>query len=292
MSPIKNTCSIIIPALQEEGSIGVVVDGLREQLGNFPEIVEIIVVADGCRDTTAEIARDHGAMVIEHPHNKGYGASLKTGIRQAKGEWVLFFDADGQHDPSDIYKFIASFNDFDMLVGSRPQGGGSPLWRRPGKAMLQFVANNLCGRPIPDINSGFRAIRKNLALKIMPLMPNGFSFSTTSTVAAFRGGYSIAYLPINIRKRAAGVSSVRISDGIKAILLVIRLTVLFSPLRIFLPISFLVFLLGSTLTLHSYLAYSQSSLKGLITLLASLHFFLFGVLLDQVSAIRRGEVIK
>lgn len=283
--------SIIIPAYQEGEAIGEVVSQLLRVVETLNCPHEVIVVDDGSTDNTGEAARKAGADVLVHPYNRGYGASLKTGIRHAKFRTVIFLDADGQHDPYDIPRLLADRQVFDMVVGARKRSQGSPLWRKPGKLILGWLANSLAGQNIPDLNSGFRALDREMALRFLPIMPNGFSFSTTSTIAAFRCGYLVHYLPIQVAPRV-GKSSVTVADGFKTIMLIVRIFTLFSPLRVFLPISVLTFLIGAIFVAQSYLLTGAGSLKGIVVILASLLFFLFGVLVDQVAAIRRGEIIN
>lgn len=282
--------SIVIPAYQESRSVGQVVRTLIETLQFSERPYEIIVVDDGSTDDTATIAESAGATVIVHPYNCGYGAALKSRVRAASYPTVVFLDADGQHNPNDILRLLAERKNFDMVVGARARSQGSPMWRKPGKLFLSWFANHMTGRKIPDFNSGFRAIDRMMALKILPLMPNGFSFSTTSTITAFRCGYRVKYVPIQVTSRT-GKSSVRISDGFKTMMLIIRITTIFSPLRVFIPISLLTFSVGVGFTVNSYIAIGESSVRGLIALLASFQFFLFGILVDQVAAVRRGEGI-
>ena len=284
--------SIIIPAFREEGAIREVASQALLAAGKITNHFELIVVDDGSDDRTAELSKEAGALVISHPYNKGYGAALKSGIRAAKGRTVIFMDADGQHRGEDIARILAERDRYDMVVGARKGMAGSPLWRKPGKTVLRWVVNHLVGRNVPDFNSGFRAIDRRLALRILPLMPNGFSFSTTSTIACFRGGFNVGYVPIDVAPRQAGVSSVTASDGFRTLLLIIRLVTIFAPLRVFLPISIATFVAGSTFIAHSYLTAGEASVKGILMVLASLNFFLFGILMDQVSALRRGEAIS
>lgn len=284
--------SIIVPAFQESRNIGRVISSVLDVCAKSDFKSELIVICDGSTDGTGEIAEAAGARVIRHAYNRGYGASLKTGIKAAKGSTVIFMDADGQHNASDILRLVERRNSYDMVVGERAGTSGSPLWRKPGKIFLGWLANRLTGRKIPDLNSGFRALDREMALRILPLMPDGFSFSTTSTIAGFKGGYNIGYIAIEINKRANGKSTVSLLDGLNTIMLIIRIVTLFSPLRIYLSFSLVAFLIGLGFTLNSYIIFGESSIKGLIALLASVQFFLFGILVDQISAIRRGEIIK
>jgi len=201
-------------------------------------------------------------------------------------------DADGQHQATDLNRILAERDTYDMVVGARNGTAGSPLWRKPGKRILGWVVNQLTGRKIPDFNSGFRAIDRHLALRILPLMPNGFSFSTTSTIACFRGGFDVGYIPIHILPRQGGVSSVTAKDGFRTLLLIVRLVTIFAPLRVFLPISMASFGVGIAFIAHSYWLFGEASIRGILAILASFTFFLFGILIDQVSALRRGEAIS
>ena len=291
MKIIKETVSIIIPAFQEHQNIALVVKGVHAACENLACEREVIVVCDGSTDGTGDVAKAAGANVIRHPYNKGYGAALKTGILAAAGRTVIFIDADGQHDANDIVRLVAERKSYDMVVGARKGMAGSPLWRKPGKIFLGWLANYLTRRKIPDLNSGYRALDRQMAVRLLPLMPNGFSFSTTSTIAAFSFGHTVNYIPINISKRADNKSTVKMADGFHTIKLIIRLVVLFSPLRIFLPISLVTFVIGCGFTAHSYFMAGESSIRGLIALLASVQFALFGILVDQVVAVRRGETI-
>lgn len=277
--------SIIIPAYNEEEAIGFVVEGL---IAAFPTS-EIIVVDDCSTDNTRKLAEEAGARVISHARNSGYGAGLRTGTEAADREYVLFCDADGQHTIEDVEKIIDSIGDEDMVVGARGQDSHVQLSRRPGKFVLKRFANYLAGENIPDLNSGLRAIRRDLLLKYMHLMPSGFSFSTTSTFAMLKTNRRILWIPITVKKRL-GTSSVRqLRHGSQTIMLMLRLTVLFEPLKVFLSVAGWLFLL-SILTLGVNLYISGGQQIGLTTVvffLAALMVFMFGLLCDQVSALRR-----
>lgn len=290
MKNIVESISIVIPAYQESAAIGDVVTAVLHVVAPLDYAYEIIVVDDGSTDGTGAEAHKAGAHVLTHPYNKGYGASLKTGIRFATNRTVIFLDADGQHDPNDIPRLLAERKTFDMVVGARKGTAGSPLWRKPGKVLLKWLVNNLTGKKIPDFNSGYRALDREMALRFLPVMPDGFSFSTTSTIAAFKGGYLVQYLPIEVAKRI-GTSTVTAADGFLTIMLIIRLVTLFAPLRVFLPISAVTFLIGLIFTVYGYVDLGEASIKGMIALLASVQFFLFGIMVDQLVAVRRGESI-
>ncbi len=279
--------TIVIPAFNEAAGLPLVLEGLRSWQDRG---AEIIVVDDGSTDGTGEIARRAGVRVIRHHSNKGYGASLKTGVRMARGEVVVTLDADGQHNPEDIERLLAELVDADMAVGMRGQGSHTPSMRKPGKWVLARVANYLAGTKIPDLNSGFRAIRVETLRPFLHILPNGFSFSTTLTLALFKEGYNIAYVPINTAPRT-GKSTVKpLRDGFNTILLIIRTIALFDPLKVFLPASVLLLLVGfgywiyDSLFLTRHLNIPSGSV---ILLVSAVIVFLFGILADQVSAIRR-----
>ncbi|HEX7593472.1 MAG TPA: glycosyltransferase family 2 protein, partial [Anaerolineae bacterium] len=237
----KSKISIIIPAYNEEASIGGVLDGLRD----WRDRAEIIVVDDASTDRTAEIAKAAGVRVIRHLHRKGYGAGLKTGIRAAAGDIVVMMDADSEHNAAQIQNLLDNFGDNDMVVGARGKGSHAPLLRRPGKWLLSQVANYLAQTTIPDLNSGFRAFRKEIALRFLHILPNGFSFTTTLTLALFKEGYNTAYVPITTTPRV-GTSTVNpIRDGINTLMLIIRIIALFDPIKVFLPTSLALFLIGA-----------------------------------------------
>lgn len=290
MKNIVESVSIVIPAYQESEAIGDVVSAVLRVASTLTCEYEIIVVDDGSTDGTGDAARKAGAHVLTHPYNKGYGATLKTGIRFATNRTVIFLDADGQHDSNDIPRLLAERKTYDMVVGARKGTTGSPLWRKPGKMFLKWLVNNLTGENIPDFNSGYRALDREMALRFLPIMPDGFSFSTTSTIAVFKGGYLVQYLPITVANRI-GTSTVTAADGFRTIMLIIRLVTLFAPLRVFLPISAITFLIGLIFTAHGYIHTGEASVKGLIALLAAVQFFLFGIMVDQVVSVRRGESI-
>jgi len=288
---VVESVSIIIPAFQELATIGATVQLVRKVAASIGCEHEVIVVDDGSVDGTGEAARAAGAQVLTHPYNQGYGAALKTGIRFASYRTVIFVDADGQHNPEDIPRLLRERDRFDMVVGRRKGTAGSHFWRKPGKFFLRWFANSLAGRTIPDLNCGFRAIDREMAVRYLPIMPQGFSFSTTITLAAFKGGYTVQYVPIDVAHRV-GKSTVRVSDGFHTIMLIIHLVTLFAPLRIFLPISAVTFAVGLFYTVQAYFIAGAASIKGMIALLTAIQFFLFGIMVDQIVAVRRGEHIS
>jgi len=264
---------------------------LLENLSAWQARAEIILVDDGSTDRSAEIATNAGFRVIRHRINKGYGAALKTGIRAAAGEIVVMMDADSEHNAADIERLLDVFADNDMVVGARGRGSNAPLIRQPGKWLLRIVANYLTQTKIPDLNSGFRAIRTNVVKRFLHILPNGFSFSTTITLALYKGGYNIAYVPI-VTSRRVGTSTVNpIRDGLKTLLYIIQMIALFDPLRVFVPTSVVLFLVGIGYWIADILVRQRLNIPSgaIIVILAGIMIFMFGILADQVSAIRREK---
>jgi glycosyltransferase involved in cell wall biosynthesis len=282
--------SILVPAYNEAAAIGGVLAAIQAVRARLDGPSELIVIDDGSNDETRRIAAQAGARVITHPYNRGKGASLKTGIRAARGETIVVVDADGQHNPEDIPRLLAHRPLYDMVMGDRGQGGGaSPLWRTPGKAVLGLIANVLVGQHIPDLNCGLRAVDRRLALRMLPLLPNGFSFETTITIATLKDGQTVRWVPITVAPRI-GTSAVKLSDGFTMLMLIVRLISLFAPLRVFVPVSVLAFAVGLWFMVENYVLVQEASVKALLAMLAAALFFLFGLLADQIAALRRGEV--
>lgn len=283
----QHAISIIIPAYNEEASIANVLQGLEVWRAR----AEIIVVDDCSTDRTAQIVAQAGFRVIRHRMNKGYGAALKTGIRAATGDIIVMMDADSEHDAAQISNLLDHLDDNDMVVGARTKGSHAPLIRRPGKWLLSKVANYLAQTNIPDLNSGFRAFRKDVAKLFLHILPNGFSFTTTLTLALFKEGYSVAYVPITTSPRI-GTSTVNpIRDGLNTLMLIIRIIALFDPLRVFVPTSAVLFFIGVAYWLADILLRQRLNIPSgaIILILAGVIIFMFGILADQVSAIRREK---
>lgn len=277
--------TIVIPAYNEANGIAAVLQKLVDaQTG-----AHIIVVNDGSGDNTGNSASQiTGVEVITHAYNKGYGAALKTGIAHAKTPWVMTYDADGQHTPDLVKALQQEMTDRnDMVVGKR-NGYKGPWIRQPGKRLLTAVANYLVQKKIPDLNSGLRAFRRERFMEYAHLFPDGFSLSTTSTVCFFKEGLNVAYVPISIQPRT-GKSTVRPRHAFTTLMLILRLIMLFSPLRIFIPTSFFfgaitIGLLGYELVVHRNISDAGVALLGL-----SLSLFFFGLLADQIGALRRQQ---
>lgn len=277
--------SIIVPALNEEESIEQVVRGL---VTSFPDS-EVIVVNDGSNDNTESLANQAGALVITHESPRGYGSALRSGVLASSREFVLFCDADGQHRIEDVARVMAECSNCNMVVGARTSNSHVQINRRPGKFIIQHWANILARKKIPDINSGLRIIEKSVLLKCLHLMPTGFSFSTTSTFALLKGNYAVKWVPITAQARKGQSTVKQLRHGPQTMMLMLRLTVLFEPLRVFLFVTFV--LLGLSLCSFAYDMIATHFQKVSITTeffsISTLLVFLFGLLCDQVSALRR-----
>ena len=274
--------SVVIPAFNEAASIASVVGDLRSA-GPWNEI---LVVDDGSTDDTSARASAGGARVIRHPYNKGNGAAVKTGIRNATGTCVLILDADGQHRPSDALRLVAHLHEYDLVVGARSTAGQASEVRRLGNAALNWIASYLTERPIPDLTSGFRAARREHLLEFLHLLPNGFSTPTTTTLAFIKAGYSVRFEPVDARQRQ-GSSKIRLgADGVRFLLILLKVITIFSPLRIFLPISAAAFLVGAAYALWTIVTQSHVTNSSVLLILLSVVIFLVGLVSEQISSLR------
>lgn len=281
----RSDITIIIPAYNEEKGIGNVISQLKKLNGDY----QLLVVDDGSTDNTFDILKKSGVGVVHHKCNKGYGAALKTGLRNAQTSVVLFIDADGQHNTDDIERIAEHIDEYDMVVGARTKKSTVSLLRRPGKKILSITANYLSGHHIPDLNSGFRAIKKDKAMEFMHILPNTFSFTTTITLAFLKSGYDVKYVPIQTIDRV-GTSKIKpFRDGFRFIMLIVRTIALFDPLKVFLPISIMLFIAGMLYGIYTILTTLNISDTSAILLTAGVLTFLFGLLADQISLIRLGN---
>jgi len=274
--------SIVIPAMNEADAIGAVVSQLRGAAGWR----EIIVVDDGSADDTGARAREAGACVVRHPYNKGNGAAVKTGIRRASGEFVLIVDADGQHPPEDARRIAARLGDFDLVIGARNGTTQASTARRAGNALLNNLASYLTSRPIPDLTSGFRGARTECLREFIHLLPNGFSTPTTTTLAFIKAGYNVAFEPIDARQRSGRSKISFAHDGARFLLILLKIVTLFSPLRIFLPLSALSFAVGSIYGVWNMIATGKIPNGAVILILFAVIVFLVGLVSEQVASLR------
>jgi glycosyltransferase involved in cell wall biosynthesis len=277
-----STVSIIIPAYNEARTIGSVVEALCAAAAWH----EILVVDDGSTDGTGEVAARAGALVVRHPYNKGNGASVKTGLRRVGGEHVLILDADGQHRPEDAVRLVDRLGEYDLVVGARSPATQATEVRRIGNAVLNWLAGYLSGRVIPDLTSGFRAARRSLLLEFIHLLPNGFSTPTTSTLAFLKAGYNVAFEPIEANARV-GQSKIRLGrDGAKFFLIILRVVTIFSPLRVFMPVSVVAFALGAAYAVWTILTESHVTNSSVLLIMFGVVVFLVGLVSEQIAALR------
>ena len=274
--------SVIIPAFNEAQSIGPLVTSLRDAA----PWREILVVDDGSEDDTQARAAAAGAQVIRHPYNKGNGAAVKSGLRCASGTFVLIVDGDGQHRPADAARLVSHLGAYDLVVGARSTRTQSTVVRRVGNAVLNRIASYLAQRHIPDLTSGFRAARLDCVREFIHLLPNGFSTPTTTTLAFLKAGYSVRFEPVDAAQRE-GTSKIRLgSDGVGFFLILLKVMTIFSPLRIFLPISVAAFVVGAAYGVWTIATQSHVTNSSVLLILLSVVIFLVGLVSEQISALR------
>jgi glycosyltransferase involved in cell wall biosynthesis len=274
--------SIVIPAYNEAAVITDVVSALA----SAADWREIIVVDDGSADGTCARARAAGATVVRHPYNKGNGAAVKTGIRTAAGEYVMIVDGDGQHPGEDAVRLAARLGEYDLVIGARSVSTQATQVRRFGNAALNRLASYLSGREIPDLTSGFRAARREYLREFIHLLPNGFSTPTTTTLAFVKAGYNVAFEPVEARQRV-GASKIRLaSDGVRFLLIILRIVTLFSPFRVFLPISVTTFVIGAGYAIWTIATQSHVTNSSVLLIMLAVIVFLVGLVSEQISALR------
>lgn len=280
------TVSIIIPAKNEEEGLKSILLKLKQAFPHF----EIIVVDDGSTDNTASIARSLGAIVYSHPYSIGNGGAIKTGARMAKGDILFFMDADGQHQVEHIVPLLDKFKQgYDMVVGARDKSSQASILRYMGNAFYNFLASKIVGQPIADLTSGCRVVNAEKFKEFLHLLPNGFSSPTTITMAFFRSGYSVAYVPIDVKQRF-GKSHLRpFTDGLRFLLIIYKMTVLYSPIKIFLPFAFLHFIAGIANYAYTYTTQGRFTNMSAVLLSASVIIFLIGLVSEQITTLLYSE---
>lgn len=279
------TLSVVIPAYNEEKGILKVIEELKLVLDNTKQPYEIIVVDDGSTDNTAEIVEKiENTRLIQHVHNKGYGAALKTGIKGASGDFILITDADGSYPNKDVPRLLEHVEQYDMVVGARTgKDVNIQLYRKPAKWFLSRLANYLSGTKIPDLNSGMRIFRKEAAIRFFSILPSGFSFTTTLTLAYLSNDYNIRYVPIDYYERT-GKSKIRpLSDGFNFIILIVRTITYFNPLKVFLPASILLFIFGSGVLLYQLIVQRNIADLSVMLILAAFQIAFLGLLADLIT---------
>ena len=275
--------SVVIPAYNEAGVIGTVLSQIAQQ----PHVDEIIVVDDGSTDGTVdEIATLSQVRLVRHPYNIGNGAAVKSGIRAATGDIIILMDGDGQHPPSEIPNLLQHIGRYDMVVGARSAGTQSRWQRNLANRLFNAYASYIVGYRVPDLTSGFRAVRAEIARSFVYLLPNGFSYPTTLTIALFRAGYAVKYQPF-VSPARVGQSKVHpFKDGLRFLLTLTRLATLFVPLKVFLPVSLLFMVSGSSYTAGRLLIHSRFSGFGGLIISIGVFLFLLGLVSEQIALLR------
>jgi len=278
--------SIVIPAYNEVGAIAGIVQRVHRVVEDLGRSYEIIVVDDGSQDDTAVKAEEAGARVISHPYNIGNGAAVKTGIRNARGDILVMMDGDGQHAPEDIPRLLEKLGPYDMVVGARTAESETDSHRDIANQAYNLFATYVCNHKIDDLTSGFRAIKADIARGFAYLLPNTFSYPTTITLASVRSGYSLAYVPIKTRRRI-GKSKIKLfRDGSRFLLIILKIATFFSPLRVFVPASLLMFLTGIGYGLFKVVALnSRYGPTSAMLMTTAVLVFLVGLVSEQVRSV-------
>ncbi len=279
---LTSQTSIVIPAFNEAASIGTLISALSGAASWH----EVLVIDDGSTDATGDQASAAGARVIRHPYNKGNGAAVKTGIRQALGRFILIVDADGQHRPADAARLVSHLDAYDLVVGARSGRSQATAVRRLGNDLLNRVASYLAEQPVPDLTSGFRAARRERLLEFLHLLPNGFSTPTTTTLAFLKAGYSVRFEPVEAAQRE-GRSKIRLGpDGARFFMILLKVITIYSPLRIFLPISAAAFGLGAAYAVWTIVTQAHVTNSSVLLILMSIVILLVGLVSEQISSLR------
>jgi glycosyltransferase involved in cell wall biosynthesis len=275
--------SVVIPAYNESANIERVIRSIKSLYPDY----ELLVIDDGSEDGTAEIAAAAGATVYRHPYNIGNGAAVKTGIRYANGDALVFMDGDGQHDPEDIQKLVDALDTYDLVVGARPQGGQASFLRAFGNRIYNRMASYVAKFPIEDLTSGFRAVRVNVAREFIYLLPNTYSYPTTLTLGVLRTGRSMTYVPIRIRRRQGGQSNIRIlTDGVRFFIIITKICTLFSPFRVFLPVSATMLSLGLLRYIYTYFREGRFTNMSALLMVSALIIFMLSLISEQICQMR------
>jgi len=288
---MSHDVSIILPAKNEAENLEKLLPGLRQ---TFPD-EEIIVVDDGSTDSTIAICNQNDVNTISHVYSMGNGAAIKTGTRNAAGNILVFMDADGQHSPDDIQHLVDKINDgYDMVVGARQIDTHASITRRIGNTIYNKLASWMTGYPIEDLTSGFRAARARHFRKFLYLLPNKFSYPTTSTMAFFRSGLTVGYVPIKAMNRTGDRKShIRLfHDGFRFFIIIMKIGALFSPMRFFLPISGTLLAAGLGYYAYTYMTSGRLTNMTAILFLSSLFTFLIGIVSEQISALHYKDITE
>jgi glycosyltransferase involved in cell wall biosynthesis len=278
----SSSVSVIIPAYEEALAIPTVIERLRLAA----RWRELLVVDDGSSDGTAAVAEAAGARVIRHPYNKGNGASVKTGIRHAAGEYMVIMDGDGQHSAEDALRLVGFLGDYDLVIGAREGSNQASAARLVGNNLLNWLASYLTDREIPDLTSGLRAARTSAFREFLHLLPNGFSTPTTTTLAFLKAGYSVRFEPITVGPRVGRSKIKLVSDGAKFFLILVKVITIYSPLRIFLPVAGAAFGLGAAYALWTAITQHHITNSSVLLIVLAVVIVLVGLVSEQISTLR------
>ena len=278
--------TVLLPAFNEEQAIVSTIQKIKDLHPDF----EVLVIDDGSSDNTMQVAMDAGANVWPHPYNIGNGAAVKTGLRMARGEWIVMMDADGQHDPADIARLLEHKDSFDLVVGARGKGSETAIHRDLANWIYNRLASYVTKFRVEDLTSGFRLVRASVVRDFIYLLPNTFSYPTTLTMGYLRSGRSVKYIPIQTAARKGKSKIKLLSDGTRFFLIIAKITTLFSPLRIFLPLSFLFFCVGLAYYLYTFLTLGRFTNMSALLFNSSIIIFMMGLVSEQISQMRYDRV--
>ena len=276
--------SVILPAKNEAHNLQALLPRVQAMLTGVNRDAEIIVIDDGSTNGTRQVCEAHGVRVISHPYSSGNGAAVKTGARAARGEVLAFMDADGQHDPELIPRLLDKLDEgYDMVVGARTAQAHAGAHRFAANAFYNWFASWMIGRPVPDLTSGLRVARSERFRRFLYLLPNGFSYPTTSTMSFFRSGYPVAYVPVPVQRRV-GRSHIRLlRDGLRFLLIIFKIGTLYSPLKLFVPISAAFFMTGLGYYLYTYVTTNRFTNMSALLFVTSILVFVVGLLSEQIT---------
>jgi glycosyltransferase involved in cell wall biosynthesis len=283
-----NMLSVVIPAKNEAAGLSQLLPGLCQLLPD----AEIIVVNDGSNDDTLAVCEEFQVRVISHPYPKGNGAAVKSGARAANGDVLIFMDADGQHKLEDIPQLLERFNEgYDMVVGARTSGSQASVHRAVANDLFSRFASWMVQQPVEDLTSGFRVVKADKFRKFLYLLPNGFSYPTTITMSFFRAGFDVSYVPIHTPRRLTGKSHIRpMRDGVRFMLIIIKVGTLYSPQKLFIPISAAFFWTGLCYYLYTYLTAGRFTNMSALLFISAIFTFLIGIVSEQISTLHYKDI--
>jgi glycosyltransferase involved in cell wall biosynthesis len=275
--------SIVIPVFNEAETLAALLDRVQSlKLAR----AELIVVDDGSTDGSAEVALSSGASVIRHPYNIGNGAAVKSGIRAARGRLIVLMDGDGQHQPEDIPKLLAETSNYHMVVGARAKGSKLRFHRYAANVLYNLLASYVTRFRVQDLTSGFRVLSRRQAQRFIDLLPNTFSYPTTLTLAFLRSGFTVKYVPIQTLYRAGQSKISLVTDGIRFLLIITKIATLFSPFRVFLPVSIFFSLAGMSNYLYTYFTQGRFTNMSVFMLTTAVIIFMLGLVSEQIALLR------